>query len=167
MSEVMVITGSGSNKATFEGRSTNLSEIVSVGNGVHSRNGSLRGNINGFKCRCMANAATAATASADEASASDKDSPAEAEAAAPASSTTSTVATSTDPVKKEHKSTQTALSTVNVGINGGIIGSTRALDVVYGGGGSSGGGSTSTGGSGSGSGEHPPVDNALPNQLSI
>lgn len=168
MSEVMVITGSGSNKATFEGRSTNLSEIVSVGNGVHSRNGSLRGNINGFKCRCMANAATAATASADEASASDKDSPAEAEATAPAaaaSSTTSTVATSTEPVKKEHKSTQTALSTVNVGINGGIIGSTRALDVVYGGGGSSGGGSTSTGGSGSG--EHPPVDNALSNQLSI
>ena len=168
MSEVMVITGSGSNKATFEGRSTNLSEIVSVGNGVHSRNGSLRGNINGFKCRCMANAATAATASADEASASDKDSLAEAEATAPAaaaSSTTSTVATSTEPVKKEHKSTQTVLSTVNVGINGGIIRSTRALDVVYGGGGSSGGGSTSTGGSGSG--EHPPVDNALPNQLSI
>lgn len=165
MSEVMVITGSGNKETTFEGRSSNLSEIASVGNGVHSRNGSLKGNINGFKCRCMIaaptaastdskesnNAATATEDSAEDASASEKDTTATAvPAVSHLSSESTAINYSNEPVKKEHKSTQTMMSIVNGGINGGIIGSTRAsIDV------------------GTAYNSEPTVDNAFPNQLSI
>lgn len=179
MSEVMVITGSGTKATTFEGCSSNLSEIASVvGNGVHSRNGSLRGNVNGFKCRCMmmaaaaastdskegsnsssSNAATATEDSAtEEASGSaEKDKKAPLTAASLSTELSSAINNhSNEPVKREHKSTQTVVSIVNGGINGGInVGSTStrtSIDV----------GTTYS------NSEPPPVDNnALPNQLSI
>lgn len=134
MSEVMVITGSANKGTPFEGLPSNLSEIVSQGNGVHSRNGSLRGKTNAFKCRCMTaaastnskengtkNAATATEDSAEEASCGS-----ERDITVTAASLSTAINSTTEPVRKEHKSTQTLVSSVNGGINGGLIGSTRA-----------------------------------------
>lgn len=140
MSEVMVITGA--NKATFEGRPSALSDIASVGNGVPSRNGSLKGgnggnNRNGLKCRCMAVAATenGVTEEATSSGSSEKDSTAQLSPSPPVPV----------PVKKEHKSTQTVLSTVNGGINGNHLPSVTTRDVM----------------------SHSDTDNSLTNQLSV
>lgn len=110
MSEVMVITGS--NKATFEGRSSNLSEIVSVSNGVSSRNGSLKGN-NGFRCRCMTS--SEAGRSSEEVS------------TAQVAASEAEPVSSRECLRKENKTTQTVLSTVN-GMNGGL--QSRGIDFL-------------------------------------
>lgn len=153
MSEVMVITGSANKGTPFEGLPSNLSEIVSQGNGVHSRNGSLRGKTNAFKCRCMTAAAastnskesdTRNAATATEDSAEEANCGSERDITVTAASLSTAINSTTEPVRKEHKSTQTLVSSVNGGINGGLIGSTRASI------------------------SEPTVDNApFPNQLSI
>lgn len=153
MSEVMVITGT--NKATFEGRPSALSDIASVGNGVHSRNGSLKGatagnNRNGLKCRCMAVAATGngstengVTEEATSSGSSEKESTAQ--LSSPASPPVPPMPVPPMPVKKEHKATQTVLSTVNGGINGNHLPAVTTRDVI----------------------SHSDTDNSLTNQLSI
>lgn len=107
MSEVMVITGS--NKAAFDGRSSNLGEIVSVNNGSFKSN-------NEFKCRCSE---TGCCQNKEE----------EAEVVDVTRTEPETDRNRNRKINreqiKENKSTQTVLSTVN-GINGGL--QSRGMD---------------------------------------